>query len=262
MAEYYQVHFGNSYNVVYGNIYPPSSGTPAFSTDSTSGKAVPTNSTEWLSFLALAGSLIPPPQHVWQMQEVSGTLADSIGTNVLTVSNATYNKTITGWTRKAVGGNGAAVTGQVRNLAMADTATTSVLVLIYAQYVVSPTALRSLLLYGTPTLQIPAVTQKVRLREGAALLDSTLAHDATIHPFLFAFNVTNSTCKVYTDLEKLSIAYSASVGTALTLSTSSTSDTSITDFVYGAAWEGINAETTDAEAKKLITALGYSPPWT
>jgi len=260
MAEYYQVHYGNQYNVVYGNYYPPAGGGPTFTSDATSGKPVPQNSTEWSSFLSSIGSAIPVPGHLWLMQETSGTLADSIGASALTVSNSAYNKSISGWSRKAMGGSGAIV-GTLRNLAMADTALNSFLVFMFARYDTSASALRAILQYGSPTVQTPAVTQKVRLREGANLLDSTNAHDATIHPFLLAYNQTNSTMKMYTDLEKLSVTFSASVGNFLTFTTSAAADTSSSDFIYAACWEGGISETTDAEAKKLITGFGFTPPW-
>jgi hypothetical protein len=233
-----------------------------YTTDATSGKATPSSAAEWTAFLSSISSALSAPQHLWLMQEPSVAAADSIGSKTLTVSNVLFGKPIAGWARMAIGGPEALIASSLSNASMVSTGTSSFMVLVYARFDPSPAVLRAMITYGTPVVQTPALTNKVRLREGGSLVDSSGAHNATVHPFLFAFNVTASTVRLYTDLEKLSVTYSTSTGSSLTLTTSLVSDITATDFLYGAAWDGVAGEINDAEAKKLITGLGYSPPWT
>jgi hypothetical protein len=241
-----------------GGSGPP----PVFTSDATSGKATPISSAEWTALLAVAGSSVIAPSHLWLLQEASGTAADVYGLKPLTATNVAYQKPIAGWSRLAIGGPGTAIASSLTNATMVDTSTTSFAVLAYVRFDPSPTVVRAMITYGTPTVQEPAATNKVRLREGGSLIDSTNNHNGTVHPFLFVFNVTAQTVRLYTDLEKLSVTWSSSAGSVLTLTGSIATDATFTDFLYAAAWDGVAAEAiTDVEAKKIITTLGYSPPW-
>ena len=71
--------------------------------DATSHWFVPQDSTEWTALLE--GTGIPNPTNLWQCQESSGNLADSIGTATLTAHNnggMSYAQSVSGWSRKAV----------------------------------------------------------------------------------------------------------------------------------------------------------------
>lgn len=261
VAPLFSVEFGNRFGALFGTDYTPIGGAQ-FSVDGTSGKPVPDNAGEWSNFLTSFSSVLSVPQHLWKFQESSGNNLDSVGSGNLTVTNSSYQKVIAGWSRFAMGGPGTAVTGTLRNLAMANTATTSYLIFAFGRFDTPTASLGAFVSYGSPTVQLPAITNKVRLREGGNLLDSTNNHNSTVHPFLLSYNISNSTVKLYTDLEKISITFTTSVGTSLSFATANTGDTGSRDFLYAASWEGAAAEViTDAEAKKLITAFGFSPPW-
>ncbi len=237
-------------------------GLSSVSIDGTSGKYAPNSAIEWAAFLPGVGSAMAMPDHLWRLQETAGNLADSIGSKTLSVSSSVLNKAIAGWSRVAVGGPGSATNTSFLNGSMVDTSTTSFAVFTYARFDTPGASVRSFITYATPAMQLPATTNKVRLREGGSLVDSANAHNSTVHPFLFVFNVTAQTVMLYTDLEKMSVTWSASSGSGLQCFTSTTVDVGVNDFLYMSAWDGPNAETaTTAEAKKFITGLGYTPPW-
>ncbi len=240
---------------------------PGVTRDSTSRVYTPGSFAEWETFLAALGDEapdLPPPEHLWLLQEASGNPVDTIGGKTLTATGGgnapAYQRTIPGWSRKAIGGPGIAANSSLSNTLMVNTATTSFLVLLLARSAPA-TVLRSICAYGTPAIQQP-VSNKTRFRLGASIVDSTNDHaGATVHPYLFAFSVSISTCKLYTDLEKITLTFSASAGSVLTLQCASASDATAADFLYAAAWDASSGDTIDSEAKKLITGLGFNPPW-
>jgi hypothetical protein len=231
--------------------------------DATSLIYTPNTAAEWTTFLAAISSSLAAPDHLWRLQEASGHPADSIGSKTLTATTAGnapgYQRAITGWTRKAIGGPGS-VAANLSNTAMVNTATTSFIVFLLARSATATVALRSVCSYGSPAIQQP-MSAKTRFRLGASITDSTLDHaGATVHPYLFAHNVTGSTCKLYSDLEKITATFGASVGSTMTLTGSTAAEPSAADFLYACAWDA--ATITDAEAKGLIRGLGYAPTWT
>jgi len=237
-------------------------GIPGVTRDGTSNVYTPNTAGEMTAFSTAIGTSIPAANHLWRLQEAAGNPADTIGAKTMTASGVAYQKSIVGWTRKAIGGPGTATNTNFFNAAMVDTATTSFAVLMLAQFANPTGGLRSFLSYGVPALQCPMSTAKIRLREGASITDSSSNHDGAVRPFFIVFNVTASSLKLYTDLEKLSVTFSASSGTTLQAFTSTTVDTGSNDFLWMAAWDGAAAETvTDAQAKTYITGMGYSPPW-
>lgn len=249
------VKFGQFNGALFGNSF--SVGGPV-TADGTSGKLVPANSTEWSNFLANNSIALGVPQHLYSFQEASGNALDGIGSTNLTATAITYSKPVTGWSRVAMSGTGSA-NSNLTNATYLDTAANSFLVFMYLRYDAVTVATRGLVTFGSPLLQIP--DNKIRLREGAALASTVNDHSTTVHPIVMAFNNLNTTIKMYSDLEKLTIAYSASSGSGLTLIPSALADPGVSDLIYMTSWGGASAETTDAEIKKLITGLGYSPPW-
>lgn len=250
------ISFGCLFNVVFGNVFPSGAN---FTTDSVSGKAAPNSTAEWTSFLTSISSALAAPQHLYLLQEASGVAVDSIGASNLTASNVAYQKSISGWSRKAIGG-ASQIAGTLTNTTILDTAANSFLLFCYLRFDAATLATRGLVTFGVPLLQIPGA--QIRLREGASLASTVNNHDITVHPIVMAFNNANQTIKLYSDLEKLSVTWSASSGTAFTLTVSAAADPGLSDFLYSAMWTGSAAETTDAEVKKLITGLGFSPSWT
>lgn len=234
--------------------------------DSTSGIFVPASATEWDVFRAAKGVSIPTPNHLWLMQEVAGNPADSIGTGLglrpLTATGAgntpAYQKVIAGWSRRAIGGPGAA-NASLSNTSMVNTATGDFLVLTYLSSEAATGALRNIQAYGLPAIQQP-LSGKTRFRLSASITDTTADHAGPVRPYVFAFSSTTGYCKMYSDLEKIVATYSASSGTNLLLQCATASDTTAANFLYCAAWDG--AVVTDAQVKTLLQSLGWTIPWT
>lgn len=256
MSVVFNVDFGLYHGVLFGNNFPVASG--VVSADATSGKLVPASAAEWVAFNALNGISLLAPTNLYLCQEASGNPADSIGVATLTATGVTYAKAISGWSRTALSGTGSA-NATLTNASFNNSATSSFMVLMYLQFDAATVGTRSLFAQGNPLLQIPDT--KIRLREGGSLASTVNAHNGAVHPIVVAFNITASTIKLYSDLEKLAITYSASTGSSITFNPSTTADPGVSDILYVAAWTGAAAETTDAEIKKLITGLGYSPSW-
>ncbi len=233
--------------------------------DLQSGKYTPDSGDEFRNYLAAIGSTLVVPHHLWRMQVASGNVPDEIGgglgTRNLTATTAgnapAYRKSITGWSRFAIGGPGAAVASSLANTSMGNTASASFLLFWYGRSDAA-TVLRNLMVYGSPQVQQPA-SSKTRLRMGASITDSTNNHAGDVVPYLFAFNITATTIKLYSHLEIVSVTYASSAGSTLTATLSGTGDTTAADLLLMAGWD--NVETTDAEARKFITGLGYAPSW-
>lgn len=255
--------YGNAYNCFYGADYDtPPPGIAGVTRDSTSSILVPSNSTEWGTFLTAIGSTIPVPSHLYLLQEASGNALDAIGVLPLVASGAlVYSKVISGWNRTAIGGTTTAGTTSLTNSVAANIALNSTLALAFISFTTPPVSIRNAMDWGSVSVQLPAVSNKLRLRESPNLADTTGSHTIGVHPILVSFNNTNTSLTLYTDLEKITITWTAGAGSFFRLIGSVSGDT-VTDWLYAATWEGSAAETTDAQAKLLIQGLGYSPTWT
>lgn len=229
---------------------------------------LPNNSVEWAILRSATVGTWRMPNHLWLLQEASGNPADTLGTGLglrnLTATTAAaaplYQQTIPGVTRKFITGNGALNNCNLSNTSMVNTATGS-----YAWLGVvrsdQATVLRNVVVYGSPTFSQPA-NKKFRLRLNASLQNTTADHTDTVQLVFVVYNLAASTIKMYTPLEKLEVAFSASVASTLTLQLSATGDTTIAYFGYSAAWDQASAEFTDAQAKNLMEGiLKFSVPW-
>lgn len=261
--------FAQIYLPRYRGLYLPQYDSLALSSvsrDPTSNRLVPATSIEWSTTLSVAGNPAPVPNHLWLMQELSGNPVDVIGTGLgarnltaTTAANApAYSKVIPGWTRRAIGGAGAAVSSSLSNNTMVDTATTDFMVFMYMQTAPATGGLRNVVTYSTPAIQQP-VSNKVRFRLAAALQDTVADHAGVVRPYLFTYSNVNATCRLYTDLERINLTYSTITGPQLVFQCSNTLDTTGADFLYACAWDG--ARVTDAQARALFQVLGYTVPW-
>lgn len=229
---------------------------------------LPNNSVEWAILKSATAGSWAMPNHLWLLQEPSGNPADTIGTGVgirnLTATTAAaaplYQQTVSGVTRKFIVGNGALNNCNLRNTTMVNTVTDS-----YAWLGVvrsdQATVLRNVVIYGSPTFSQPA-SKKFRLRLNASIQNTVDDHTDTVQLIFVVYNRAISTIKMYTPLEKLEVAFSASVGSTLTHQLSATGDNTVAYFAYSTAWDQTSAEFTDAQAKNLMEGiLKYSVPW-
>lgn len=187
------------------------SGIDALAGDGAAGAFAPASAAE---FAALG---IAAPSNLWQCQEASGNLADSIGSLTLTANaTPTYQQSITGWARKALGFNEtAAQRFQVTAGSGPNVATQSVAWLCYFLLSGTPGAQRRILtaadgLATTGVLATFLTTGRIRMACVNVTADGTYDYrDSALHPLLLVYNRTGSLVRVFTDKEQVNGTYSA-----------------------------------------------------
>lgn len=232
--------------------------------DATSNKVVPASASEWASIRSLAGVTAGACTHIWQMQEASGNLADSIGSNTLTAfSTPLYQQTITGWTRKAIRLDGTGDAFFSADAGIGNTATTSHLVFAYIALAGSQAAALATINVGNGASvadrrQLFINTSSalsVRGNGGQATADGAVSMGTTVHPVWLIINRASTTLAAISDGEV--------VTTTLTLPSSGTSayfsfEGQNNAFVlYAALFEGAAAEVTTANCQAMNTQLGW-----
>ncbi len=227
----------------------------AATVDATSGIYVPISAAE---YTALG---ITAPASIWTCQETSGDLDDKVGILDLVAANSpTYQNSITGWTKKAVGG----VPGSFNcrfSVAGPDVAATSVLLMAYVHVTSGTTATLQFFECGDVRVQQLAGTDTIRARNTSNGADTVNAHTG-VTLIILMHDLTNSRTRLFTQLEKLTVTYAASSGTNLQMSPSAGAEpVGHFKFLYAAIWTGSDAELSDAQAKARAQGLGWSIPW-
>lgn len=238
--------------------------------DSTSGKRFPESLTQWQNWITYQIAIGDSnfigigPDHLWLMQESSGNPADSIGSKNFTASTGlnspSYQKTIPGWSRKAIGGPGTLINSTLTNTSMVNTATTSFLVMALVRFDTPTVTLRNAMTYGNTSVQEPSSTGKLRLRLGGSLQDTAAVHGGSdVHIVWFTYNISDSLVEMFTDLNRVSVTFSSSTGSTLQLTTSTVADSGSTDFLGVAAWD--DTEVSSDTIKATSIGMGFAPPW-
>lgn len=242
--------------------------------DATSGWYVPANATEWATFLSdigLGSKSAPDMDH--GLQEASGNAADSIGSFTLTAVNTpSYQQAVTGWSRKAIKfADNTAKALQTTSASLPDISTTSMLTLTFMVAPGSaPSGDRGVIAQGTSAATRSATILR---NTGKLAIESTTSHitsstssyvDGAVHVVAHKTDRTNSVVTLYTELEKVSPTFGATMtGKGLYLGTESGAlGTFGGGFVYEVTWSGAHAEWSDADMKTLIQGLtGLTVPW-
>lgn len=240
------------------------SAAPLADTDATSGKYVPSTAAQ---FTALG---LSAPVSIHLCQEASGNLADSVGSYTLVPTNApTYQQAVAGWTRLAVGFT------QVSNQRFGAGAgvgpnpgTTSTLMLVYAAVVGAQGGNREIFgpnITGSNFAKVQ-VTTTPRLRTNIVTGGLTTgASDPTatgLQPMLLKVDRTAGAVVLYTGQEKITGVYNAAIAESTSKGFGSSGGTSFGGLIaYSAVWSGASAEVSDAAAKSLLQALGWSISW-
>ena len=150
-----------------------------------------------------------------------------------------------------------------QHTAVANAATTSVLILGMILVGTTPAGAQGVIGYGTSFsavgLSITA-TPRLRYRNGATISDMTSAPSASVHPVVLKHDVTNSTARAYNEAQKLSPAFGAAAGTILGFG-GVTGTPANFSLLYGAAWVGGSAEMSDATIKIMLQTLGFTIGW-
>jgi hypothetical protein len=234
-----------------------------WSVDATSGIGVPANATEWGDMITAESLAASAPSHLWLKQEASGDITDVISSLTLAASGAgSYENAVSGWSRLALGTADGTGGGIWQTFSGPSPTSTSMAVLAYLRVDVASTERQLLLLNGTGSHLVQLnITGAGLLRcyIGSGNAASSANYEGgAVFPVLLVYDRTNSRAIVYTNQEKIAATYAAvSSGSAKRFGGSSAA-TAL--YLYGCWWTGADAETlsTDANAKALLEALGWT----
>jgi len=243
--------------------FSPDPGLTGVTRDSTSGIYCPANAAEWATVMTVAGITSGGPSLLWNCQESSGNLADSIGTFTGTVSGTpvTYQQAVTGWTRKGIAGADAG-SGLVGNsdTGLPDTATTSMLSLGYAIVTSVQTGQSNISVIGSGSTNVNAsnvggVSKLGVVSVGNSALGAVNTVGA-VRPYGVIHDVTNNRVAGWSDQEVLNIARGAVTTKNFRMFLAFPGS-----HLYRVAFFGSAAELTNAQIKTLLTVLGWTIPW-
>jgi hypothetical protein len=226
--------------------------------DATSGILTPANRAEWDQVMVYAGISSGGPSFVYQMQEASGNLLDSIGGATLTVAGApSYRQAVAGWSRLAFTfADGGATIASRSTAPIMDTGTTSQLILLYG-FAASATVNRSVAILGNPTQQIYGVTTTTFRAVSSTTATGAAALSSAVRPMVLLSDVTAGRCVGYNESDKMVPTYRAGAGINLAFNSNYTGGN-----LYAACFQQGAAELTDAQIKRLLQTLGWTITWT
>ncbi len=237
--------------------------------DATSGKMVPASDAEWAAVRAAAGVAAGSVRSIWQMQEISGNLADSVGGKTLTAfSTPLYSQTISGWSRKAIRLDGTGDAFYSLDSGIGNTATTSHLVFALVALAGSqasdlPTINVGLGAANADRRQLfvdnPTNALSVRGDGGQASATGTVDMTTTVHPVWFMINRAGAVLAAVSDNEVVQQTLTLpSSGTNAYLSFEGTNNSYI---LYAALFDGAAAELSVNDLIAMNVAMGWTIPW-
>lgn len=232
--------------------------------DATSKIGVPATAQEWRDLMSAAGITPEAPANLWLMQETSGPLADTVGTIPLVpVNNVSYDNTVAGWTRHALGTIDADGDQGWRSMGTGNL-TTSYTLLVYAAVQTIPAVPRSLAGVGAASDHRYAAVGSGMLFSARSTSGSpgvgVAAPGTTVHPLLIEINISATPqYAIYTDKEKITAPYVAPGGVGnLVMIGAAGFGSPNARYLYAAMWKGTSAQFSDANAKALLTRLGWT----
>lgn len=239
----------------------------AVSRDATSLIYVPASSTEWTNFItanSLTGFTASNVIALWLMQDASGSPADVMGSFPLTVSGTviTYQSPVPGWSRKGINCTANNVNMKNTSASLPAMNTADATLVIFAT-VTAPASAKGLGALGVTTVAQAQADNvpKVIAADGANVANGANNYTGAVRPFIIKHKATaTSEARVYTDQEKLSPTFSASVtGKGVQIMGSPSAGPPNMTVVYAYL---LNVAPTDAQIKSLAQAHGFTIPWT
>lgn len=200
------------------------------------------------------------PSSLWLCQEASGNAADSIGAVTLTAGGTPlYSQAVAGWTRVGFGFNQTANQRFSVGAGTYDPSASSQAILLYAKADTVSGTPRALATLGQVTGNnlYCAFTSAglVRIVNFAVINNGAVDHRGAVHPYLFVYNRTAGTVRVYTDAEQINGTYNATV----TDGNKGLCANGLTSFagqtLWAAQWSGAAAEALN---KTTLQALGWT----
>ena len=229
---------------------------------------VPATGSEFATALSVAGMGGRSVLSIYGFQEASGNLADSVGSNTLTATGASwlYQQALSGWSRKQITIADGNTNHNFQNTTTApDISTTSVMLIGYiAMPAAAPAGARRFFRLDTTgaLAQISATPRMGIVTQGAGGTTVNGTSDPTnaVRPVVLMIDRTNAKAMLYTNQEKIVGTVGTYTGIALGYGASGGTCPS-TGYAYGAVLSGANAEMTDAQVKSLLQTLGWTIPW-
>jgi hypothetical protein len=238
---------------------PPPPG-PDVPTDGPGGAIfVPANATDFTELGQAA------PQSLWLSQELAGNPADSIGALSLSALNTPgYGAAVAGWTRLGL----TTANGGIQRFVLPSgtgpsPAATSQLWGAYIDFTAAPAATRVFFgLQGTTSCDARLLTTgRLRFSVNGVTVDGSVDHLGDgVHPIFLLFDRTNARAVLYSDQEKIVGTFAAGVNDGNKGLGSGAG--AACSMVWACMYSGAPAEKSDAQVKSLLTALGWSIPWT
>lgn len=231
--------------------------------DAASGIYTPASAAEWATLISVRGLSVAVPDALWLFQEASGNAADSIGGFTLTAGGAaaSYQQSVSGWTRKAIAFADTATSFFFStNASLPDVATQSMLTVIIAKSAHPSGQSRTIThgSFGTANVLYMNVADSITV-ESSTTVNGAQSAIGQVIPLGLRTNRTASSCVGFTHAEKVTPAFSSGIsGKQITFGASATPPISI---LYGFQWNAANAEISDANYKAVLQAMGFTPSW-
>lgn len=209
------------------------------------------------------------PTHAYTCQELSGNLLDQVGSlNLVAAGTPLYQQSVAGWARKGVGFN--ETVGQRFSVGAGSGPSPILTPVAMLAYVTmrTPAASRGMVLLSDAgasnrSAAFVSAAGVLRTQCGAVTNDGVSDHrDGAAHPILLTYDVAGSATNRYSDLEKDNGTFAAGVidGTK-GIGAVSGQNSHLGEVLAFWILEGADAQFTDAQAKAMLQALGWSIPW-
>jgi hypothetical protein len=249
---------------------------PVTTRDATSLKLVPATSAEWDNLLGSVGDNTGGPTSIYLMQDASVGAVDVNGThNLLEVvagaGHYSYQNSMTGWTRKAVGTSHANVDiGFVKQGGSLPSETThSYLLLAYVMIQSDSGVDTGILSVCNASFRLGMKTgtryPSIGDSGGERSVGSKALPLGTVIPVWIKYDITRKTIKVYTPYEIVNQFYSGpsasgpEIDWGVALATGLYASNAL--YAYGAAFIGPAAEKSDAAIGAITEAMGWDISW-
>lgn len=236
-----------------------------WSVDTLSGKATPQNAGEWSDFIAARGLSVAVPDGLWLMQDVSDSLADSIGSVDLAPGGAPlYRQSVSGWSRqsvKTVEGSGAGFLNAT-TASLPDVSTTSMTLLMFYATETTPLATRAISISGSslpPNYGILTIgpSNRMTLTVGSNSATGSIDHGSDVIPVIVKLDTRSSVQQVITNRETITPTYTPLLSSRGIFLGTGVGASPSGRWLYMAAWYGSKAEFSAVDAGALLTALGW-----
>lgn len=244
-----------------------------WSLDSTSGIGVPADSAEWAKALAAAGISSGGPSHLYTCQGVSAATAsrDDIGSVDLSQvgSSMLYDQPVAGWDRNAMTlPDGTIGNTGWQTAAIANLATTSVLLLLYVDITGSAAAEREIAGLGPGAdHRSIALTAAAKIKAtglgGIASATASNTVPSGTFPVVLRNDRAAGTFRVYTPEEVLAPVYTnpTAGGSLFIIGDPNVLGSAPCAYLYAVLFEGAAAEMSDANVRSLLKTLGWTVGW-